>query len=115
MADWQGTMRRYYKLLHPLILAHELGQGDGWRQEPHLLVIVNALNRQYTLRSHEEDFYYFQRHLLLPTERTHLVTWQALLDRAKATFEPGVRPLLDHAAELSYLQPPKAAGPDWAR
>jgi hypothetical protein len=40
------------------------------------------------------------------------VTWQALMARTKATFDAGVRPLLAHAARLSYLQSLERDGPD---
>jgi hypothetical protein len=39
-------------------------------------------------------------------ERTHLLTWQESLARVEATMDPAVRPLLTHAGQLSYLQPP---------
>lgn len=41
----------------------------------------------------------------------HLFTWQELLMRAEATFDPGVRLLLAHARRLSYLQPYKSYTP----
>jgi hypothetical protein len=43
--------------------------------------------------------------LRLGSEQAHLVTWQELLTRAEATFDPGVRPLLAHAHRLRYLRP----------
>jgi hypothetical protein len=110
--DWQATMRSYYQLLRLLILAHALGKPEAWDLEPHLLVIVSALNRHHNLCSHEEAFGDFQLHLCLQPDRTHFVTWQALLDRAKATLDPSVGPLLAHAGRLSYLQFPKDP-PDW--
>jgi hypothetical protein len=47
----------------------------------------------------------FRGILRLPPERTHLLAWQDLLARAGATFDPGVRPLLDHARRLRCLRP----------
>ena len=110
MSDWERTMHRFYQLLRHLALANELCQNEVWGLEPHLLAIVNALNRHAGLRSHAEEFARFQRCLSLPKERTHLLTWQTLLERAKATFDPAVRPLLAHAARLSYLQPLEQSG-----
>ncbi len=55
--------------------------------------------------THAQEFTHFRQCLRLPTERTHLLTWQALLTHAEATFDPAVRPLLAHTARLSYLQP----------
>jgi hypothetical protein len=100
-ANWEETMRRFYHLLREVILAAELGK--VWGLEPHLLAIVNQLNRQAT-RSHDAEFAEFQRRLCWPKQQSHLLTWQALLDRAEASFEPAVRPLLAHAKRLSYLQ-----------
>ncbi|MBN1582632.1 MAG: hypothetical protein JXA89_18120, partial [Anaerolineae bacterium] len=50
--------------------------------------------------------------ILNAVQGTHLVTWQVLLAQARATFDPGVRPLLAHAERLSYLQPPEKPGYD---
>jgi hypothetical protein len=107
MSDWEETMRRFYQLLRHLALANELCRDEVWGLEPRLLAIVNALSRHAGLRSLAEEFDRFQRCLSLPKERTHLLTWQTLLERAKATFDPAVRPLLAHAARLNYLQPPE--------
>jgi len=100
-APWEETMRRFYNLLRHVILAAELGK--VWGLEPHLLAIVNQLNRQAT-RSHDAEFAELQRRLCWPKQQSHLLTWQALLARAEASFEPAVRPLLAHAKRLSYLQ-----------
>jgi hypothetical protein len=54
---------------------------------------------------HAAEFEQFRRCLCLARERTHLLTWQELLARAEATFDPGVRPLLTHAGQSSYLRP----------
>jgi len=108
--DWQKTMHRFYQLLRHLVLANALGRSEVWNLEPHLLAIVNGLNR-HARRTHADEFAHFQRCLRLPPERVHLVTWQALLARAKATFDPGVRPLSVHAAQLSHLQPLNLDGP----
>jgi hypothetical protein len=113
MGDWQETMRRFYQLLRHLVLASELCRPEVWDLEPHLLAIVNELNR-HARRTHAQEFAHFQRCLRLPPGRTHLVTWQALLARAKATFDPGVRPLLAHAARLSYLQSLERDGDEFA-
>lgn len=105
MGDWQETMRRFYQLLRHLILANELCQPEVWDLEPHVLAIVNELNRHASLRPHAEEFENFRKRLRLPAERIHLLTWQELLARAEATLDPGVRPLLAHARRLSNLQP----------
>jgi hypothetical protein len=117
MADWQKTMHRFYQLLRHLVLANELCKPEVWSLEPHLLVIVNELNK-HALRTHAQEFAQFGRCLRLPPERrsaakgTRLVTWQALLARAQGTFDPGVRPLLAHAARLSYLRLIVRGGPE---
>lgn len=98
-------MRRFYQLLRHLILANELCRPGVWDLEPHVLAIVNELNRHASLRSHTEEFEHFRRHLRLLAERTHLLTWQELLARAEATLDPAVRPLLAHARRLGNLQP----------
>jgi hypothetical protein len=105
--NWEETAHRFYKLLRHLILAGALCRSEVWDLEPHLLVIVNELNRHAGLRSHAQEFAHFRRCLRLPSECTHLVTWQVLLTQARATFDPGVRPLLAHAERLRYLQPPE--------
>jgi hypothetical protein len=105
MQNWKATMRRFYPLLRHLILANELCGPSGWPLEPHLLAIVNALNVSRDGKPHAAEFEHFRRALRLPPERTHLATWQELLARAEATFDPGVRPLLAHARRLRYLQP----------
>jgi hypothetical protein len=106
MHDWQETMRRFYQLLRHLVLANELCRPGVWDLEPHVLAIVNELNRNASLRPHAEEFENFRKRLRLPAERTHLLTWQELLARAEATLDPAVRPLLAHARRLSSLQPP---------
>jgi hypothetical protein len=104
--NWEATMRRFYQLLRHLILANELCRSEGgWPLEPHLLAIVNELNVNRRGVDHAVEFEYFRQCLRLGPERTHLVTWQELLVRAEATFDPGVRPLLAHARKLRYLQP----------
>ena len=105
MRDWPETMRRFYQLLRHLVLANELCCPDVWGLEPHLLAIVNELNRHASLRTHAEEFEHFRKCLRLPAERTHLLTWQELLARVEATLDPTVRPLLIHARRLSSLQP----------
>jgi hypothetical protein len=103
--DWGETIRRFYQLLRHLVLANELCRRGVWGLEPHLLAIVNELNRHASLRTHAEEFEAFRKCLRLPAERTHLRTWQELLARAEATMDPAVRPLLAHAGRLSCLQP----------
>jgi hypothetical protein len=110
MSRWEETMRRFYQLLRHLILADALCQDAVWGLEPRLMAIVNELNRHAGLRSHAKEFADFQRALRLPQEHTQLFTWQTLLARAKATFDPGIQPLLDHVARLSYLQPLEGSG-----
>lgn len=105
MQNWEATMRRFYQLLRHLILAHELCGPNGWPLEPHLLAIVNELNVSRDGKPHAAEFEHFRRALRLPPEQTHLTTWQELLARAEATFDPGVRPLLAHARRLRYLWP----------
>jgi len=105
MSRWEATMRRFYQLLRHLVLAHELCRPDGWPLEPHLLVVVNALNVNRHGNSHAEEFGAFRSVLRLSPERMHLLTWQELLVRAEATFDPGVRPLLNHARRLRCLKP----------
>ena len=105
MQGWEATMRRFYQLLRHLILANELCGPDEWPLEPHLLAIVSDLNLSPNGVPHAAEFEEFRRALRLPPERTHLVTWQEMLARVEATFDPGVRPLLDHARGLRYLQP----------
>ena len=105
MEKWEATMRRFYQLLRHLVLAHELCWSDGWRLEPHLLAVVNALNVSRDGNPHAVEFEAFRSALRLPPKRTHLLTWQELLTRAEATFDPGVRPLLDHARRLRHLRP----------
>jgi hypothetical protein len=105
MHDWQETMRRFYQLLRHLVLANELCRPGVWDLEPHVLAIVNELNRNASLRPHAEEFENFRKRLRLPAERTHLLTWQELLARAEATLDPAVRPLLAHARRLGNLQP----------
>lgn len=105
MQNWEATMRRFYRLLRHLILANELCRPGGWALEPHLSAVVNELNTNRNGRSHAAEFGHFRRCLCLAPERTHLLSWQELLTRAEATFDPGVRPLLAHAGQLSYLQP----------
>jgi hypothetical protein len=104
MHDWQETMRRFYQLLRHLVLANELCRPGVWDLEPHVLAIVNELNRNASLRPHAEEFENFRKRLRLPAERTHLLTWQELLARAEATLDPAVRPLLAHARRLGNLQ-----------
>jgi hypothetical protein len=58
---------------------------DGWPLEPHLLAVVSALNAN--------------------RDGEPLLTWQDLLTRAEATFDLGIRPLLDHARRLRFLRP----------
>jgi hypothetical protein len=105
MQDWETTMGRFYQLLRHLILANELCRADGWPLERHLLAIVNGLNLNRNGMPHAAEFEHFRRSLRLAPEQTHLLTWQELLARAEATFDPGVRPLLVHAGRLGYLQP----------
>jgi hypothetical protein len=106
MQDWEATMRRFYQLLRHLILANELCRPDAWSLEPHLLAIVNELNSNRSGASHADEFEHLRCCLRLPSEQTHLLTWQELLVRAEATFDPDVRPLLTHARRLSNLCPP---------
>ena len=103
--NWEATMHRFYQLLRHLVLAYELCRPTGWPLEPHLLAIVNELNVNRDGKPHAAEFEAFRGALRLPSERTHLLTWQELLVRAEATFDPDVRPLLDHARRLRYLQP----------
>ena len=105
MHDWPETMRRFYQLLRHLVLANELCRPEVWGLEPYLLAIVNELNVHASLRTHAEEFEQFRKHLRLPAERTHLLTWQELLARVEATLDPAVRPLLAHTRRLSILQP----------
>jgi hypothetical protein len=98
---WEETMRRFYDLLRHVILGAELGK--RWGLEPQLMAIVNQLNRN-ARRSHAEEFAEFQAQLCWPKQQSHLLTWQTLLARAEASFEPAARPLLAHAKRLSYLQ-----------
>jgi hypothetical protein len=105
MHDWQETMRRFYQLLRHLVLANELCRPGVWDLEPHVLAIVNELNRHASLHPHAEEFENFRKRLRLPAKRTYLLTWQELLARAEATLDPAVRPLLAHARRLSNLQP----------
>ena len=107
MKGWEATMRRFYQLLRHLVLANELCWPGGWRLEPHLLAIANALNVNRDGKPHAVEFEAFQRALQLSAEQTHLLTWQKLLAHAEATFDPGVRPLLAHTRRLRYLQPAK--------
>jgi hypothetical protein len=65
---------------------------------------VSALNVNADGKPHAVQFEAFRRVLRLPPEWTHLLTWQELLARAEATLDPGVRPLLNHARRLRYLQ-----------
>ena len=102
---WEPTMHRFYQLLRHLVLANELCRPDGWPLKPHLLAVVNALNANRDGKPHAAEFEAFQSVLRLPRARTHLLTWQELLTRAEATFDPDVRPLLAHARRLRYLQP----------
>jgi len=106
MQDWEATMRRFYQLLRHLILANELCRSGGWSLEPHLLAIVNELNLNRNGVPHAAEFEHFRRALRLAPEQTHMLTWQELLARAEATFDPGVRSLLAHARRLRHLQPP---------
>ena len=103
--DWEATGARFYQLLRHLVLANELCGPDGWPLEPHLLAVVNELSLNRNGESHAAEFEQFQRALCLAPEQTHLLTWQELLVRAEATFDPGVRPLLVHAHRLNYLRP----------
>jgi hypothetical protein len=105
MGKWEATMRRFYQLLRHLVLARELCRLDGWALEPHLLAVVNALNVNRDGESHAAEFEVFRSALRLPPGRTHLLTWQELLARTEATFDPDVRPLLDHARRLRFLRP----------
>ena len=105
---WETTMHHFYQLLRHLVLANELCRPDGWPLKPHLLAVVNALNANRDGKPHAAEFEHFRRALRLPRERIHLLTWQELLTRAEATFDPDVRPLLAHARRLRYLQPPPA-------
>lgn len=109
-AEWQKTMLRFYQLLRHLVLAQVLCRPEVWGLEPHLLAIVNGLNRHADLRTHAEEFATFQKSLSLPTRQTHLLTWQQLLARAEATFDPAVQPLIAHAARLNYLRQPSPPG-----
>jgi hypothetical protein len=103
--NWEATMRRFYQLLRHLVLANELCKPGRWPLEPHLLAVVNELSLNRNGASHAAEFEEFRRALRLAPERTHLLTWQELLVRAEATFDPGVRLLLAHARRLSYLRP----------
>jgi hypothetical protein len=105
MGKWEATMHRFYQLLRHLVLAHELCRPDEWPLEPHLLAVVNALNVNRDGEPHAREFGAFRSTLRLPPEQMHLLTWQELLTRAEATFDPGVRPLLDHARRLRFLRP----------
>ncbi len=78
-----------------------------WLVRPPILAIVNVLNVNRDGKPHGAEFEHFRRSLRLAPERTHLLTWQQLLARAEATFDPGVRPLLAHARRLLHLQPPE--------
>lgn len=110
-AAWQPTMVRFYQLLRHLVLAQALCRPEVWGLEPHLLAIVNELTGHAGLGTHAQEFAAFQASLRLPARQTHLLTWQQLLARAEATFDPAVQPLLAHAAGLTYLrQPPPPAG-----
>jgi hypothetical protein len=107
MSNWETTLRRFYRLLRQVIIAQALARPEVWNLEPHLLAIVNQLNRHASLHSHAVEFAQFQRSLRWPPqEQSHLLTWQTLLARAEASFEPAVRPLLAHIKRLSYLQAP---------
>lgn len=111
-ANWQKTMVRFYQLLRHLVLAQALYRQERWDLEPHLLAIVNELNRPAGMKTHAEEFAAFKASVRLPTRQTHLLTWQQLLARAEATFEPAVQSLLAHAARLNYLrEPPPPPGP----
>ena len=105
MGKWETTMHRFYQLLRHLVLARELCRPDGWPLEPHLLAVVNALNVNRDGESHAVEFEAFRSVLRLPPERTHMLTWQELLTRAEATFDPGVQPLLGHTRQLRCLRP----------
>jgi hypothetical protein len=105
MQGWEATKRRFYQLLCHLILAGELCGPGKWPLEPHLLAIVNDLNLNRNGVPHAAEFEHFRCAMRLAPEQTHLLTWQELLARAEASFEPGVRPLLAHARRLRYLQP----------
>lgn len=104
--DWQKTMLRFYQLLRHLVVAQALSRPERWGLEPHLLAIVNGLNRYAGLRTHAQEFAAFQSSLNLPVRQTHLLTWQQLFARAEATFDPAIQPLLAHTARLSYLREP---------
>jgi hypothetical protein len=106
MSTWETTMRRFYQLLRVLLLANELARPERWNLEPHLLAIVNNLNRQARNYSHAQEFAHFQQCLRWPPRQTHLLAWQALFERAEVSFEPAVRPLLNHVKRLNYFQPP---------
>jgi hypothetical protein len=107
MGNWEATMRRFYQLLRHLVLAHELCRPDGWPLEPHLLAVVNALNVNRDGKPHAVEFEMVRNSLRLSPGQVHLLTWQDLLTRAEATFDPGVWPLLDHARRLRCLRPPE--------
>jgi hypothetical protein len=109
MENWEETMRRFYQLLRQLILARELCKADAWALESHLLVVVNDLNLNRGGVPHSVEFDHFRQQLRFPPEQTHLFTWQELLARTEATLDVAVRPLLDHARRLTYLQDPENA------
>jgi hypothetical protein len=71
------------------------------------LTIINRLNVNRSGAPRAAEFEEFWRVLRLPSERTHLLTRQGPLARVEATFDPGVRPLLDHVYRLHYLQSPE--------
>jgi hypothetical protein len=106
-SKWEATMRRFYQLMRHLLLANELCRTGGWLLEPHLLAVVNALNVSWDGKPHAVEFEAFRSALRLSPEQMHLLTWQELLTRAEATFDPSVQPLLIHARRLRYLQPPE--------
>lgn len=107
MENWELTMRRFYQLLRHLILANELCRLEGWPHEPHLLAIVNGLNLNRNGVPHAIEFDAFRGFLRLPPSQTHILTWQELLTRVEATFDPTVRPLLAHVRGLSHLHEAK--------
>lgn len=101
---WEETMRRFYQLLRHLVLAMELCARGAWPLEPHLLVIVNALNANRNGKPHEQEFAHFRESIRLRKDRTHLLTWQTLLAAIERTGDTSFEPFLDHARELACLK-----------
>lgn len=101
--SWEETLQRFYQLLRHLMLGCELAR--KWSLDPHLIAIVNALNRNRNGSSHEEEFARFRKAINI-LERVHLLTWQSLCREIAATDDAALQRLRNYLGEHPCLKAP---------